>query len=55
VHLQAIYYFRGAQAIMLQERFLQLYAGSAATYNLRDNYRSHAPIITVADSIRKHL
>lgn len=53
--LQAIYYFRGAQAIWLQEKFLKVYAGSAATYTLRDNYRSHQPIIAVADSIRKHL
>lgn len=53
--LQAIYGFRGANASLLEERFLELYKETTATYCLSDNYRSLSPIVTVGDSIRKQL
>jgi hypothetical protein len=40
---------------MLQEQFDKVYAGTAATYYLSDNYRSKPPIVLLADSIRRHL
>lgn len=52
---QAIYGFRGAKSSMLQEQFNRVYAGSAATFYLSDNYRSRPPIVMLGDSIRKHL
>ncbi len=40
---------------MLQEQFNKVYAGSATTFYLSDNYRSKPPIVLLADSIRRHL